>query len=58
LLLGIAIPGRTARHVKAAVSTTWTPRSPDGDEKFMQLCEFRKNEQRWRLAGTLERDAR
>jgi hypothetical protein len=31
--LRIAIPGRTARHMQAAVHTIWTPRSPSSKEK-------------------------
>ena len=52
LLLRIAIPGRTARHMQAAVHTIWTPRSPSSKEKVVRLYGFRKKEGVWRLTAT------
>ena len=54
LLLRIAIPGRTARHLQAAVHTIWTPRSPASEEKVVQLYGFRKKEGVWQLTATQE----
>lgn len=52
LLRRIAIPGRTTRHIQAAVHTIWTPRSPTSKEKVVQLYGFRKKEGIWRLTAT------
>ena len=52
LLLRIAIPGRTARHMQAAIHTIWTPRSPKTEEKLVQLYGFRKKEGIWQLTAT------
>ena len=54
LLLRIAIPGRTTRHMQAAVHTIWTPRSPLSKEKVIQLYGFRKKEGIWQLTATIE----
>ena len=53
-LLRIAIPGRTAKHLQAAVHTIWTPQSPVSKEKVVQLYGFRKKEDRWQLTATQE----
>jgi hypothetical protein len=49
ILLRVAIPGRTARHLQAAVHTIWTPRSPSSKEKVVQLYGFRKQDDFWQL---------
>ena len=52
LLLRIAVPARTARHLQAAVHTIWTPRSPGSEEKVVQLYGFRKKDGIWQLTAT------
>jgi hypothetical protein len=52
LLLRIAIPARTTRHLQAAVHTLWTPRSPTSKEKVVQLYGFRKIEGVWQWTAT------
>lgn len=52
LLLRIAIPARTKKHLQAAVHTIWTPRSPLSMEKVVQLFGFRKKERNWKLTST------
>jgi len=52
LLFRIAIPGRSARHLQAAVHTVWTPRSPLTTEKVVQLYGFRKKDGTWQLTAT------
>lgn len=54
LLLRVSIPGRTARHLQAAVHTIWTPRSPMSKEKVLQLYGFRKKDGVWLLTATQE----
>jgi hypothetical protein len=49
LVFRVAIPARTARHLQAAIHTIWTPRSPTGREKVVQLFGFRKREGVWSL---------
>jgi hypothetical protein len=51
LLLRIAVPARTARHLQAAIHTIWTPRSPVSKEKTVQLYGFRKDGSRWYLVA-------
>jgi hypothetical protein len=51
LLFRIAIPARTARHAQAAIHTIWTPRSPIGREKVVQLYGFRKKARGWLLTA-------
>jgi hypothetical protein len=48
----VAIPARTARHSQAAIHTIWTPRSPIGREKVVQLFGFRKREGVWSLTAS------
>ncbi|MEN6493448.1 MAG: hypothetical protein ABFD16_04075 [Thermoguttaceae bacterium] len=55
LLLRVAIPGRTARHLQAAVHTIWTPRSPSSKERVVQLYGFRKVGGIWQLTATNDR---
>jgi hypothetical protein len=57
-LLRIAIPGRTARHLQAAVHTIWTPRSPSSKEKVVRLYGFRKKQGEWQLTATASRETR
>ena len=52
LLLRIAIPARTARHLQAAIHTIWTPRSPSSKEKIVTLYGFRKKNCDWQLTAT------
>lgn len=52
LLLRIALPARTARHLQAAVHTIWAPRSPASEEKVVQFYGFRKKDATWRLTAT------
>lgn len=54
LLLRVAVPGRTARHLQAAIHTIWTPRSPVSKEKVVQLYGFRKKDGVWMLTATQE----
>jgi hypothetical protein len=51
LVLRIAIPARTARHLQAAIHTIWTPRSPTIREKVVQLFGFRKRAGVWSLTA-------
>jgi hypothetical protein len=51
LVLWVAIPARTARHLQAAVHTIWTPRSPSGEEKLVQVYGFRKKTDGWSLSA-------
>jgi hypothetical protein len=51
LVLWVAVPARTARHTQAAVHTIWTPRSPAGEDKLVQLYGFRKKDDTWSLAA-------
>jgi hypothetical protein len=51
LVLRIAIPARTARHLQAAIHTIWTPRSPTTREKVIQLHGFRKKKGVWSLTA-------
>jgi hypothetical protein len=51
LLLRVAIPARTMRHLQAAVHTIWTPRSPSSKEKVVQLYGFRKKDGIWQLTA-------
>ena len=50
-VLRVAIPARTARHLQAVVHTIWTPGSPSGDEKLVQVYGFRKKNDAWSLTA-------
>ena len=57
-VLRIAIPGRTARHLQAAIHTIWMPRSRSGEEKLVRLYGFRKKGSTWHLTATYARGDR
>jgi hypothetical protein len=52
LVFRVTIPARTARHLRAAIHTIWTPRSPATKEKVVQVYGFRKREGVWTLTAT------
>lgn len=52
LVLRIAIPGRSVRHMQAAIHTIWTPRSPNTNDKLVHLYGFRKKEGAWSLMAS------
>lgn len=54
LLLRVSIPGRTTRHLQAAIHTIWTPQSPSSKEKVVQLYGFRKKDGIWQLTASEE----
>src|SRR4051812_21836998 len=58
LVFRVAIPARTARHLQAAVHTTWTPRCPGGREKAVELFGFRKHQGVWSLMASEVLEAR
>jgi hypothetical protein len=51
LVFRVAIPARTARHLQAVVHTIWTPRSPSGEAKQVQVYGFRKRNDAWSLTA-------
>lgn len=52
LRLRVALPGRTTRHLQAAVHTIWQPRLPSSKHKSIQLYGFRKKCDLWQLTAT------
>lgn len=57
LLLRIALPARTARHVKAVAHTLWTPGPPTGPkEPLLQGYAFEKGPGGWRCVTTCGRE--
>jgi hypothetical protein len=52
LVLRVALPARTARHVRAVVHTVWVPGSPaNPKEKLAQGYAFKKLTKRWRCVA-------
>jgi hypothetical protein len=51
LILRIAIPARTARHLRASIHTIWTPHSPTSKEKVIQIYAFRNGKEAWSEAA-------
>jgi hypothetical protein len=48
LVLRVALPARTRRHLQAAVHTVWTPGSPaDPRREFIQFYGFRRRDGDW-----------
>jgi hypothetical protein len=57
LLFRVALPGRTARHVRAVVHTIWTPGSPTiPKEELLQGYAFRKTDGVWKYVAVSGRD--
>jgi hypothetical protein len=52
LVFRVAIPARTARHLRASIHTVWTPCSPATREKVVQLYGFQKQEGVWSLTAS------
>lgn len=52
LVFRVAIPGRTARRLQAAVHTIWIPHSPTTNERALKLFGFRKRRGKWWLIAS------
>jgi hypothetical protein len=52
LLLRVALPARTRRHVRAVVHTSWSPRTPTTPEKLIRAYGFRRAGEGWRYVST------
>lgn len=56
LVLRVAFPARTARHVRAVVHTYWTPGSPaNPKKKSTEAYAFEKKNDRWRWVAKVPR---
>jgi hypothetical protein len=49
LLFRVAVPARTARHVRAIIHTCWSPRTPTISEKMQRAYAFVKTGSEWRF---------
>ena len=57
LILRIAVPARTAKHLRAVVHTLWTPGSPTiPKEKFLQVYGFMKVDHNWECTSMFGRE--
>ena len=52
LVFRVAVPARSVRHMQAAIHTIWTPNSPSGRVKALELYGFRKREGVWSLTAS------
>ena len=58
LVFRMAVPARTARHVRAVVHTLWAPGSPTvPDEKLFQGYAFENTNDQWSCVATSGKDA-
>jgi hypothetical protein len=57
LLFRVALPGRTARHVRAVAHTVWTPGSPTApQEELLQGYAFKQVGGDWKCAAVAGRE--
>jgi hypothetical protein len=49
LLFRVAVPARTARHVRAIIHTCWLPRTPTTSDKLLRAYAFVKTDSEWRF---------
>jgi hypothetical protein len=58
LVLRVAVPARTARHVRAVVHTQWSPGTPTlPKEKLVKAYGFQKSEDVWRFIAASGRNS-